>query len=63
MRTPTPSLRASALTTSDRTSATVGDSGETNPGNNTDAAVATVVTQAAFSLTKTAQGPFRAGGF
>ena len=41
--------------------ATVGDSGETNPGNNTDAAVATVVAQAALSLTKTAQGQFRVG--
>jgi uncharacterized repeat protein (TIGR01451 family) len=41
--------------------ASVGNSGETNPGNNTDTAVATVVTQAALSLTKTGQGPFSVG--
>jgi uncharacterized repeat protein (TIGR01451 family) len=41
--------------------ATVGNSGETNPGDNSDAAVATVVTEATLSLAKAAQGPLSVG--
>jgi uncharacterized repeat protein (TIGR01451 family) len=41
--------------------ATVNNSGETNPGDNTDASVSIVVAEAALSLTKTARPPFSVG--